>query len=95
MSENNKRRFYRGSARWAIIGIVAALAVIFVIVVAFGSTLLPSGPKTGGMQWEVKKMLLLAATPPIQALSKSQMLASLLAERQPLRTYPYRDNRVV
>ena len=52
MSENNKRRFYRGSARWAIIGIVAALAVIFVIVVAFGSTLLPSGPKTGGIQSE-------------------------------------------
>ena len=52
MSENNKRRFYRGSARWVIIGIIAAFAVIFVIVVAFGSTLFPSGPRTGGMQSE-------------------------------------------
>ncbi len=52
MSENNERRFYRGSARWVIIGIIAAFAVIFVIVVAFGSTLFPSGPRTGGMQSE-------------------------------------------
>ena len=52
MSENNKRRFYSGSARWVIIGIIAAFAVIFVIVVAFGSTLFPSGPRTGGMQSE-------------------------------------------
>ncbi len=51
MSENNERRFYRGSARWVIIGIIAAFAVIFVIVVAFGSTLFPSGG-TGGMQSE-------------------------------------------
>jgi hypothetical protein len=34
--DNNQRRFYRGSARWIIIGIVAAVAVIFVVVVAFG-----------------------------------------------------------
>ena len=47
MPEDNERRFYRGSARWIIIGIVAALAVIFVVVVAFGSTLFPSGPRTG------------------------------------------------
>jgi hypothetical protein len=52
MPEDNERRFYRGSARWIIIGIVAALAVIFVVVVAFGSTLFPSGPRTGGMQSE-------------------------------------------
>ena len=52
MSENNKRRFYSGSARWVIIGIIAAFAVIFVIVVAFGSTLFPSGARTGGMQSE-------------------------------------------
>ena len=52
MSENNERRFYRGSARWVIIGIIAAFAVIFVIVVAFGSTLFPSGPRTGEMQSE-------------------------------------------
>ena len=45
--DNDERRFYRGSARWIIIGIVAALAVIFVVVVAFGSTLFPSGPRTG------------------------------------------------
>ena len=51
MPEDNERRFYRGSARWIIIGIVAAVAVIFVVVVAFGSTLFPSGPRTG-MQWE-------------------------------------------
>jgi hypothetical protein len=48
MSEDNdERRFYRGSARWIIIGIVAAVAVIFVVVLAFGSTLFPSGPRTG------------------------------------------------
>lgn len=47
MPEDNERRFYRGSARWIIIGIVAAVAVIFVVVVAFGSALFPSGPRTG------------------------------------------------
>lgn len=46
MPEDNERRFYRGSARWIIIGIVAAVAVIFVVVVAFGSTLFPSAPRT-------------------------------------------------
>jgi hypothetical protein len=46
MAEDNQRRFYRGSARWIIIGIVAAVAVIFVVVVAFGSTLFPSAPRT-------------------------------------------------
>jgi hypothetical protein len=44
--DNNQRRFYRGSARWIIIGIVAAVAVIFVVVVTFGSTLFPSAPRT-------------------------------------------------
>jgi hypothetical protein len=47
MPEDSERRFYRGSARWVIIGIVAAVAVIFVVVVAFGSTLFPSDPTTG------------------------------------------------
>jgi len=51
MSEDDQRRFYRGSARWIIIGIVAAVAVIFVVVVAFGSALFPSAP-TAGMQSE-------------------------------------------
>jgi hypothetical protein len=46
MAEDNQRRFYRGSARWIIIGIVAAVAVIFVVVVAFGSTLFPSASRT-------------------------------------------------
>ncbi|MDQ3853495.1 MAG: hypothetical protein M3299_11735 [Thermoproteota archaeon] len=46
MPEDNERRFYRGSARWIIIGIVAAVAVVFVVVVAFGSTLFPSAPRT-------------------------------------------------
>ena len=45
MSEGDQRRFYRGSARWIIIGIVAAVAVIFVVVVAFGSALFPSAPR--------------------------------------------------
>ncbi len=44
--DNNQGRFYRGSARWIIVGIVAAVAVIFVVVVAFGSTLFPSAPRT-------------------------------------------------
>ena len=46
MPENNERRFYRGSAKWIIIGIVAVVAVIFAVVVAFGSTIFPSGPGT-------------------------------------------------
>ncbi|HEU0143221.1 MAG TPA: hypothetical protein VFQ47_00410 [Nitrososphaera sp.] len=45
MPEDNERRFYRGSARWVIIGIVAAVAIIFVVVVAFGSALFPSAPR--------------------------------------------------
>ena len=45
MAEDDQRRFYRGSARWIIIGIVAAVAVIFVVVVAFGSALFPSAPR--------------------------------------------------
>ena len=45
MSEGDQRRFYRGSARWIIIGIVAAVAVIFVVVVAFGSALFPGAPR--------------------------------------------------
>jgi cytoskeletal protein RodZ len=44
--DNNQGRFYRGSARWIIIGIVAAVAVIFAVVVAFGSTLFPGAPRT-------------------------------------------------
>jgi hypothetical protein len=44
--DNNQGRFYRGSTRWIIIGIVAAVAVIFVVVVTFGSTLFPSAPRT-------------------------------------------------
>jgi hypothetical protein len=47
MPEDGERKFYRGSAGWIIIGIVAAVAVIFVVVVAFGSTLFPNGPRTG------------------------------------------------
>lgn len=45
MAEDDQRRFYRGSARWIIIGIIAAVAVIFVVVVAFGSALFPSAPR--------------------------------------------------
>ena len=45
MAEDDQRRFYRGSARWIIIGIVAAVAIIFVVVVAFGSALFPSAPR--------------------------------------------------
>ncbi len=45
MSENNQRRFYRGSAGWIFIGIVASVAVIFEVVVAFGSALFPSAPR--------------------------------------------------
>ncbi|MDQ4101517.1 MAG: hypothetical protein M3115_04960 [Thermoproteota archaeon] len=43
MSENNERRFYRGSAKWVIIGIIAAVVVIFGVIVAFGSSLFPGG----------------------------------------------------
>jgi hypothetical protein len=47
MPEDNERKFYRGSAGWIIIGIVAAVAVIFVVVVAFGSAFFPGEPRTG------------------------------------------------
>jgi hypothetical protein len=44
MSENNERRFYRGSAGWVIIGIIAAAAIILGVIMAFGSMLFPGGP---------------------------------------------------
>jgi hypothetical protein len=47
MSEDRERRSHRGSAGWIIVGIVAGLAVIFIVVVAFSSTLFPSGPRAG------------------------------------------------
>ncbi len=47
MSENNERKFYRGSAGWIIIGIIAAVAVILGVIMAFGSILSPSGPGIG------------------------------------------------
>lgn len=48
MSEDSERRSHRGSAGWIIVGIVAGLAVIFIVVIAFSSTLFPSGPRAGG-----------------------------------------------
>ena len=48
MSKDSERRSHRGSAGWIIVGIVAGLAVIFIVVIAFSSTLFPSGPKPGG-----------------------------------------------
>jgi hypothetical protein len=47
MSEDRERRSHKGSAGWIIVGIVAALAVIFIVVVAFSSTLFPNGPRAG------------------------------------------------
>ena len=44
MSENNERRFYRGSAGWIIIGIIAGVAVILGVIMAFGPILSPGGP---------------------------------------------------
>ena len=44
MSENNERRFYRGTAGWIIIGIIAAVAVILGVIMAFSSILNPGGP---------------------------------------------------
>ena len=44
MSENNERRFYGGSAGWIIIGIIAAVAVILGVIMAFGAILFPGGP---------------------------------------------------
>lgn len=48
MSEDNERRPHRGSAGWIIVGIVAGLAIIFIVVITFSSTLFLSGPKPGG-----------------------------------------------
>jgi hypothetical protein len=50
MSEDGEPRFYRGTARWIIIGIVAAIAIIFAVFVAFGSTIFPSGGPGTGVQ---------------------------------------------
>jgi len=47
MSENNERRFYRGSAGWIIIGVIAGVAVILGVIMAFGAILFPSGPGVG------------------------------------------------
>ena len=47
MSEDRARRSHKGSAGWIIVGIVAGLAVIFIVVIAFSSTLFPSGPRAG------------------------------------------------
>jgi hypothetical protein len=47
MPEDSVRRSDRGSTGRNILGIVAGLSVIFVIVVASGSTLFPSRPGTG------------------------------------------------
>jgi hypothetical protein len=44
MSENNERRFYKGSAGWIIIGIIAGVAVILGLIMAFGPILSPGGP---------------------------------------------------
>jgi hypothetical protein len=52
MSEDGEPRFYRGKAGWIIIGIVAAIAVIFAVFVAFGSTIFPSGGPGTGVQSE-------------------------------------------
>lgn len=48
MYEDNERRPHRGSAGWIIVGIVAGLAIIFIVVITFSSTLFLSGPKPGG-----------------------------------------------
>ncbi len=48
MSEDNGLRSHRGSAGWIIVGIVAGLAIIFIVVITFSSTLFPIGPKAGG-----------------------------------------------
>jgi hypothetical protein len=44
MSENNERRFYRGSAGWIIIGIIAGVVVILGLIMAFGPIFSPGGP---------------------------------------------------
>ena len=44
MSENNERRFYKGSAGWIIIGIIAGVAVILGLIMAFGPIFSPGGP---------------------------------------------------
>jgi hypothetical protein len=48
MSEGeDDSRLYRGSARWIIIGIIAAVAIGFAVFVAFGSALFPATGGTG------------------------------------------------
>jgi hypothetical protein len=47
MPENSERRFYKGSAKWIIVGVIAALAIIFIVAITFGSTIFPGSPRTG------------------------------------------------
>jgi hypothetical protein len=47
MPEDSEHRFYRGTAGWIIIGIIAAIVVIFAVFLAFGSTIFPSRPGSG------------------------------------------------
>ncbi|MDQ3837454.1 MAG: hypothetical protein M3270_11075 [Thermoproteota archaeon] len=47
MSKNSERKFYKGSARWIIVGIIAALAITFIVAMTLGSTIFPGGPKAG------------------------------------------------
>jgi cytoskeletal protein RodZ len=47
MSEDRESRSHKGSAGWIIVGVVVGLAVIFIVVIAFSSTLFPSGPRAG------------------------------------------------
>lgn len=44
MPNNIERRIYRGTAGWIIIGIIAAVAVILGVIMAFSSILNPGGP---------------------------------------------------
>ena len=47
MSEDGEHRFYRGTTGWIIIGIIAAIVVIFAVFLAFGSTIFPSRSGSG------------------------------------------------
>ncbi len=52
VSENDPRRFYESSAAWIIIGIIAAVAIILGVIVAFGSSLFPCGSQGMGSSSE-------------------------------------------
>jgi hypothetical protein len=80
MPKNIERRFYRGTAGWIIIGIIAAVAVILGVIMAFSSILNPGGPaiETNRTLQMSRRQLVLNTIQRQVAASHSKILKKLL-----------------